>query len=188
MGLTNPGRALGRFCLRSISLKLLPLSGIPPFSTNSFRLAFLLALLAGLNLSFLTGALLWSFKITKVAPFESVEVFRKDPFLALYISFYLNDLPASLPFSISCSLYADDLAIWSSVPTAVKATQGSLFRLEHWCLPLNSSKCEASFFLVDPHQANLLLLGSRLLFNPTPTFLGVIFDRTLSFSKHVSFC
>ena len=53
-----------------------------------------------------------------------------------------------------------------------------------------SEQCEASFFLVDPHQANLqpnvLLLGSRLRFNPTPTFLGVTFDRTLSFTKHVS--
>ena len=43
---------------------------------------------------------------------------------------------------------------------------------------------------MDPHQANLqpnlLLLGSRLRFNPTPTFLGVTFHRTLSFSKHVS--
>ena len=93
--------------------------------------------------------------------------------------------------------YADDLAIWSSspsVPTAVEATQGAVFRLEHWseywCLPHNPSKCEASFFSVDPNQANLqpnlLLLGSRLRFNPTPTFLGVTFDRTLSFSKHVS--
>ena len=61
---------------------------------------------------------------------------------------------------------------------------------EYWCLPLNPSKCEVSFFSVDPHQANLqpnlLLLGSRLRFNPTPTFLGVTFDRTLSFSKHAS--
>ena len=43
---------------------------------------------------------------------------------------------------------------------------------------------------MDPHQANLqlnlLLLGSRLRFNPTPTFHGITFDRTLSFSKHVS--
>ena len=43
---------------------------------------------------------------------------------------------------------------------------------------------------MDPHQANLqpnlLLLGSRPRFNLTPTFLGVTFDRTLSFSKHVS--
>ena len=30
----SPGRALGRSCLLSISLKLLTLSGIPPFSTN----------------------------------------------------------------------------------------------------------------------------------------------------------
>ena len=112
-------------------------------------------------------------------------------------SLFINDLPASLPSSVSCSLYADDLAIWSSsssVPTAVEATQGALFRLErwseYWCLPLNPRKCEASFFSVDPHQANLqpnlLLLGSRLRFKPTPTFLGVTFDRTLSFSKHVS--
>ena len=43
---------------------------------------------------------------------------------------------------------------------------------------------------MDPRQANLqpnlLLLGSRLRFNSTPTFLGVTFDRTLSFTKHVS--
>ena len=108
-----------------------------------------------------------------------------------------NDLPVSLPSFVSCSLYADDLAIWSSspsVPTAVEATQGALFRLErwseYWCLPFNPSKCEASFFSVDSHQANLqpnlLLFGSRLRFDPTPTFLGVTFDRTLSLCKHVS--
>ena len=43
---------------------------------------------------------------------------------------------------------------------------------------------------MDPHQANLhpnlLLLGSRLRFNPTATFLGVTFHPTLSFTKHVS--
>ena len=95
-------------------------------------------------------------------------------------SLFINDLPSAALFT---------LAIWSfsiSVPTAVEATQGALFRLEYWCVPLNPSKCEASFFSVDPHQANLLLLGFRIRFNPTPTFLGVTFDRTLSFSKHVS--
>ena len=105
----------------------------------------------------------------------------------------INDLPAPLPCSVSCSYYADNLAIWSSsssVPIAVEASQGALFRLERWCLPLNSSKCEASFFSLDPHQANLqlnlFLLGSRLRCNPTPTFLRFTFDRTVSFSKHVS--
>ena len=89
MGLTNPGRALERSSLLSISLKLLTLSGIPPFSTNLFRLASLLALLVELDLFFLIGALVWFFKITKVVPFESVEVFcrirsRLCTFLSLH--------------------------------------------------------------------------------------------------------
>ena len=127
MGLTNPGWALGRFSLLSISLKLLTLSGIPSFSTASH-----LALLVGLNLSFLIGALVWFIEITKATLFESVEVFRKDLFLALYFSLFINDLPASLPSSVSCSIYADDLAIWSSsplVPTAVEAIQGALLSI-----------------------------------------------------------
>ena len=64
-------------------------------------------------------------------------------------SLFINGLPASLPSSVSCSLYADDLAIRSfspSVSTAVWATQAALFRLErwseYWCLPLNPNKCE----------------------------------------------
>ena len=111
-------------------------------------------------------------------------------------SLFINDLLASLPSSVSCSLYADNLVIWSSfpsIPTAVEATQGALFQLErwseYWCLPLNPSKYEASFS-VDSHQANLqsnlLLLGPRLRFNPSLTYSGVTFDRTLSFSKYVS--
>ena len=130
-----------------------------------------------------------SFRVRQGVPQESV----LGPVL---FSLFINDLPASLPSSVSCSLYADDLAIWSSspsVPTVVEATQGALFRLErwseYWCLPLNPSKCEASFS-VDSHQANLQpnlrLLSSRLRFNPTSTFLGVTFNRILFFSKHVS--
>ena len=114
MGLTNPGRDLGRSCLLSTSLKLLTLSGIPSFSTNLFRLASLFALLVGLNLSFLTSALAWFFKITKVAPFESVEVFRKDPFLAVYFS-----LSSSMIFPLLCLLPSAalfTLTIWPFGP------------------------------------------------------------------------
>ena len=191
MGLTNPGRALGRSCLLSISQKLLTLSDIPLFSTNFFRLASLLAFLSDRRACVVfQNHKSRSFQVRRGVPQGSV----LGPVL---FSLIINDLLVSLPSSVSCSLYADDLTIWSfspSVPTVVEAAQGALFRLErwseYWCLPLNPSKCEASFFSMDPHQANLqpnlLLLGSRLRFNPTLTFLGVIFDRTLSFSKHVS--
>ena len=114
MGLTKPGRALGRSYLLSISLKLLTLSGIPPFSTNLFRLASLLALLVGLNLSFLIGALVWFFKITKVVAFESVEVFRKDPFLTLYFSPYSLMIFQHLCLLPSAALFT--LTIWSFGP------------------------------------------------------------------------
>ena len=123
----------------------------PALFNKLISAASLLALLVGLNPLFLIGALAWFIKTTKVALFEYVEVFRKDPFLALYFSLFISDLPASLPSSVSCFLNADDLAIWSSspsVPTAVETTQGALFRLEgwseYWCLPLNPSKCEDS--------------------------------------------
>ena len=114
MGLTNPGRTLGRSCLLSISLKLLTLSGIPPFSTNSFRLASVYALLVGLNLSFLIGALLWSIKIRKVVAFESVEVFCKDPFLAWYFSPYSLMIFRPLCLLSSAALFT--LTIWPFGP------------------------------------------------------------------------
>ena len=198
MGLTNPGRALVRSCLLSISLKLLTLSGIPPFSTNSFRLASLLALLIGLNLFFLIGALLWSIKITKVVPFESVEVFHKDPFLALYFSLYSLMIFRPLCLLLSAVLFT--LTIW---PFGRPSHRSPLRWRPHkelcfdWSAGLSTGVVLSIRANVRPlssfsgsHQANLqpnlLLLGSRLRFNPTPTFLGVTFDRTLSFSKHVS--
>ena len=47
----------------------------------------------------------------------------------ILFSLFINILPAPLPPSVSCPLYADDLAIWSSspsVPTEVEATQGAV--------------------------------------------------------------
>ena len=109
--------------------KLSTLSGIPPFSINSFRLASLLALLVGLNLSFLISARLRgsskSQKLLLSSPSTCSTRIRSWP------NFFINYLPASLPFSVSCSLFM--LTIWPfcfsshSVPTAVEAIQGALF-------------------------------------------------------------
>ena len=111
---------------------------------------------------------------------------------------FLDDITKDVPRDAHASLYADDLAIWSSSPDPLKASsvvQSSLAVLETWSnlrrLPLNPKKCEFSFFSTDPHQATfqprLNLLGFPLLFNPTPKFLGVTFDRTLSFEAYVQF-
>ena len=111
-------------------------------------------------------------------------------------SLFINDLPATLPSSVNVSLYADDLAIWSSSPLIDQASQAVQSALDcladwskRWQLPLNPLKCESSFFSTDPHQSryrpNLTILDTPLNFNPTPTFLGVTFDRTLSFKDHI---
>ena len=121
MSLPNPGRALGRSFPLSISLKLLTLSGIPPFLTNSFQLASLLALLVGFNLSFLTGALAWFIKITKAAPFESVEVFRKDSFLALFFS--LSSLMIFRPLCLLPLAAFYTLTIWPFGPPLPRSPQ-----------------------------------------------------------------
>ena len=113
----------------------------------------------------------------------------------LFILFF-DDITKDLPRGAHASLYADNLAIWSSSPDPLKASsvvQSSLTVLETWSnlwrLPLNLKKCESSFFSTDLHQATfqpqMKLLGLPLLFNPTPKFLGVTCDRTLSFGAHV---
>ena len=96
------------------SLKLLTLSGIPPFSINLCRLASLLALLVGFNLSFLIGTLAWFIKITQVVLFESVEVFHKDLFLALYFSLFSSTISLLLYLLPSAALFM--VTIWPFGP------------------------------------------------------------------------
>ena len=83
----------------------------------------------------------------------------------VFFTLFINDLPASLPSSVSCSHYTDDLTIWSSspsVPTAVKATQRALIPMEHWseywCLPLN------------PRPPSFHWIPTKLTSSPTSTY------------------
>ena len=171
MGLENPGRALGQSCLLSISPKLLILSGIPPFSTNSFRLASLLALLVGLNLSLLIGALVWSIKITKVVSFESVEVFRKDQFLALYFS--LSSLMIFRPLCLLPSAVLFTLRIWPFGPLPPR----SLLRWrphKELCFDWSAGLSTGVFLSI---QANVRppssqWIPTKLTFNPIFSYLA----------------
>ena len=137
MGLTNPGQALERSSLLLISQKLLTMSGIPPFSTNSFRLASLLALLIGLNLSFQISTLVGLNKITKVIPSK---MFHQVQFLTLYFSLISSMIFLLLCLFPSAALFMTicHLVLLPLGPTIVEATQGALIQLEcwseYWCL------------------------------------------------------
>ena len=96
MILANSDRVLGRLLLRSTSPRHSTMSGIPLVFINLFWLASLFALLVGLNL------------FLKVAPFEFVAVFRKNPLLALFFIVFssliflrLYILPSSALFRLT---------------------------------------------------------------------------------------
>ena len=99
-----------------------------------------------------------------------------------YLLFILN-FPAFLPFSISCSLYPDNRVLPMRRPYLVGNLAQALVSSSRF------GKCE-SFFLMDCHLANLksrlTLFNSPFYFNSALSFLGVTFDRTLSFSKQPS--
>ena len=63
---------------------------------------------------FLIGGLPWSIKITKAVPFESVEVFRNDPILALYFSLSSLMILRLLCLLLSAALFT--LTIWPFGP------------------------------------------------------------------------
>ena len=86
----------------------------PALFINSFRLDSLLTLLVGLNLFFLIGALAWFIKITKVVPFESVEMVRKDPLLALFFSLSSSMIFRPLCLLLSAAIFT--LTIWPFGP------------------------------------------------------------------------
>ena len=58
---------------------------------------------------------MWFIKITKVVPFESVEVFRKDPFLALYFSLFSSMIFLLVCLFPSAALFT--LTIWPFGPS-----------------------------------------------------------------------
>ena len=117
MGLTKPGRALGRSSLLLISRKLSTLSGFPPIFHKLIS-ARLPPYFACWTQSFLTDERACvvfqnhksrSFRVHRGVPQGSV-------LGRVLFSLFINNLSAFLPSSVSCSLYADDLATWFSSP------------------------------------------------------------------------
>ena len=61
---------------------------------------------------------------------------------------------------------------------------------KEWKLQLNSAKSEVALFTLDSSQAkckpHITIHGSPINHNPTPKFLGVTLNRSLSFGPHVT--
>ena len=107
---------------------------------------------------------------------------------------FINDICDGM--DIEVSLFADDLAMWSQhhdIHQAEKNLQKALDKLEEWTqkwkLQLNIGKCETTLFttstMESKHVPHLLLKNTPIANNKNPTFLGVTFDRSLSFNAHV---
>ena len=106
----------------------------------------------------------------------------------------INDIGDELPTPVGRSLFVDDLAVWysASSPRLVsRQLQLAVTRLERWSagngLRFSTTKTVAVHFCrrrcADPH------LGIRLYGQPIPTqpaakFLGVVFDRRLTYRDH----
>ena len=138
------------------------------------------------------------FKITNVVPFESAEVFHQDPFLALYFSLSSLMIFRSLCLLPSAALIT--LKIWPIDPPPPRSPlrwsphkqlcfdwsaglrTGVFLSIRANVRPLSSQWIPTKLTSSPTSSYS----ASRLRFNPTPTFLGVTFDRTLSFAKHVS--
>ena len=112
-----------------------------------------------------------------------------SPLLFLFV---IDGLRQHLPPGVHISMFADDVALWAShsvkTVAASKVEEGvaAVFRWsQEKKLMLNLGKCEVTFFSTDTHEAkwqpSVSVGGTSLKFSPTPVFLGVMYDRTLSF-------
>jgi hypothetical protein len=110
---------------------------------------------------------------------------------------YINDVVVNMPERVRVSIFADDLAVWArakSVEEAADSVQVAASQIERWSerwlMQLSPSKCEVGVFSMDAADATaqpeIWVGGARLKVVAHPTFLGVTFDRRLTFQEHAS--
>jgi len=113
----------------------------------------------------------------------------------LLFLFFIDGLRSRIRSSLT-SMYADDVALLvtaASKEAAAAICEADVREVWRWSrerkLCLNLGKCEVGFFSPDPGesgwQPRIEVEGHALQFNPNPVFLGVVFDRTLSFRAQV---
>ena len=111
----------------------------------------------------------------------------------LYLIF-INDIIKELRGGVKGALYADDLVMWcvdESAITATKRMQSPVDALNKWankwCVAINKGKSLTTLFTLSQKQASTICLGdSPLKAEEQPTYLGVTFDRRLTWKSHIN--
>jgi hypothetical protein len=112
----------------------------------------------------------------------------------LLFSLYLFDIPSTLSNQFQ---YADDIALTyqhESLSDYEAILEVDLERLNQyfhrWRLETNPSKTESCVFLLSIHHANRVLdiqfAATQIQHVEHPKYLGVTFDRSLTFNTHLS--
>ena len=107
---------------------------------------------------------------------------------------FINDVVKELPKGVKAALYADDLVLWCTEEHATTATyrmQTALDKLtewtEKWCLQINKEKSAATLFTLSRQKTSPLTLGNTpLVYADEQTYLGVTFDRRLSWKPQIA--
>ena len=120
-----------------------------------------------------------------------------SPLSPLLYILYTSDSLLSIPNHTISNLFADDTALWSSAPT----TRGLQIRLQEsidafssWChmwkLELQGEKTKLIRFTNQPRKKypplHLFVNNSEVKETDCLKYLGVTFDKSLTFNKHAN--
>jgi ribonuclease HI/endonuclease/exonuclease/phosphatase family metal-dependent hydrolase len=107
---------------------------------------------------------------------------------------FINDLLPELPKGVKTALYADDLVMWCTEEHATTATyrlQLAVDKLadwaDDWCMKINKEKSTTTLFTLSTKQKPgvIKLRDMPLRNDDEPTYLGVTFDRRLTWKPQI---
>ena len=116
--------------------------------------------------------------------------------LLLFI-IYIDDITDNIPPEVMVSLFADDVALYSSsidLATAEARIQEAFNVVAQWStkwkLTISVGKCEASFFSTNSHESKwrpkLTIGEEEIPYSENPKFLRVTYDKQLIFTEHAN--